>query len=124
MIFKRWWKKKEVVLSPFVQALVDKIRDNPGRFNIDYCRRDDHSTLIQLRDKELGLTEGAWIYIETLAWYNDCYIGEAKVADNLARSLSKDEVYAIYKTVFAHKVLKRYEERESLLEKALGRYVE
>ena len=122
MISKAWWRKKEVALSPLVQALLDTIRDDPERFSIEHCSRGDHGTYIRLRDKELGVSKGAWIYIDTRAWYNDCYIGDTKVADNLAKCLNEDEVFAIYKAVLAQKALKRYVENDSMLEKTLGRY--
>lgn len=120
----RFWKEKEKVISPLVQALIDRIRDDPERFSIEHCRRDDHATYIRVRDKELGLSKGAWIYIDTRAWYNDCYIGDTKVADNLAKCLNVEEVFAIYKAVSAQKALKRYAENYSILEKTLGRYLD
>lgn len=110
------------MLSSLVQALIDKIRDDPDRFSIEHCSRDDYGTYIRVRDKELGVSKGAWIYIDTRAWYNDCYIGDTKVSANLAKYLNEDEVFAIYKAVLAQKALKRYAEKDSMLEKTLGRY--
>lgn len=121
----RWWKKKEKVISPFVQNFIELLRSNPDMFDIEYCFKDHHHTHIQLRDVEMGFSKGSWLFIKSGGfWYQDCYIGEAKVADNLAKALTEDEIEAIYIAVKARATLLKYEEKQEMLSKTLGRYVE
>lgn len=118
-------KKKEVYISPFVQALIDVFNESPNRFDIEYCLKNDKYTHIQLRDIEGDYHKDTWIYIKSDGyWHTDCNIGGVKVADNLARGLTDDELDAIYKTVKARSTLLRSEEKFNLLEKCLGKYKE
>ena len=121
----RFWKKKEKVVSPFVQNFIDLFKENSDRFAIEYCFKDHNHTHIQLRDVEMGFQEGSWLFIKSGGyWYQDCYVGEAKVADNLARALTEDEIEAIYIAVKTRATLLKYEEKQDMLSKTLGRYSE
>lgn len=57
----RFWKKKEKVVSPFVQNFIDLYRGNPDKFAIEYCFKDHNHTHIQLRDVEMGFQELGFI---------------------------------------------------------------
>ena len=120
----RFWKKKEKVVSPFVQNFIDLYRDNPDKFAIEYCFKDHNHTHIQLRDVEMGFKEGSWLFIKSGGYcYQDCYVGESKVADNLARALTEYEIEVIYITVKTRATLLKYEEKQDMLSKTLGRYL-
>lgn len=119
----RFWKKKEKIVSPFVQNFIDLYRSNPYKFAIEYCFKDHNHTHIQLRDVEMGFQEGSWLFIKSGGyWYQDCYIGEAKVAENLARALTEDEIEIIYIAVKTRATLLKYEDKQDMLNKTLGRY--
>lgn len=118
------WAKKDKYISPFVQGLIDVLRTSPERFDIEYCIKDAKYTHIQLRDIEADYSKGAWIYIKSGGyWYTDLSVAGEKLADNLARALTDDEIEAIYKVVKTRSTLLQFEEKETLLEKYLGKYV-
>lgn len=120
----RWWKKKEKVVSSSVQNFIDLFREYTDRFAIEYCYKDHSHTHIQLRDTEMGFKEGSWLFIKSGGyWYQDCYIAEAKVADNLARALTEDEIECIYIAVSTRATLLKYEEKQDMLDKTLGKYL-
>jgi hypothetical protein len=117
-----WLKEKS--LSKHVQALIDAIREKPERFSIEYCIQDSKHTHVQLRDVEVGYERDAWIYINSGGnWYKDLYIGGAFITKNLANALTEDEIEAIYQAVKIRVTLLRYEEKETLLDECLGKYV-
>lgn len=119
----RWWKKKEKVVCAFVQNFIDTFREDTDRFSIEYCYKDSKHTHVQLRDTHSGFKEGSWLFIKSGGfWYQDCYIGEAKVADNLARALTEDEIEAIYIAVKTKATLLKYEEKQDMLNRVLGVY--
>lgn len=121
----RWWKKKEKVVSPFVQNFVNLFRENTERFEIEYCYKDSKHTHIQLRDKESGFQEGSWLFIKSGGfWYQDYYIGDVKVADNLARAMTDDEIEVVYVAVKTRATLLKYEEKQEMLINTLGKYSE
>lgn len=114
-----WLKKKDVSL--YVRDFIKTFQEYPERFDIEYCRRGEDCTHIQLRDKELGFSEGGWIYIKNRGyWYTKCCIGDQVVAENLANVLTPYEIDCIYGVVKERMTHLTGEEKEKGLMKNVG----
>ena len=111
-------------ISKYVSAFLRVFRDNPDRFDIEYCCNHNGNTHIQLRDTELGYEKGAWIYIRDKGyWFTKCQLGGVTVADNLANVLTEYEIEVIYKAVKERATYESGESKKEGLMKMLGRYL-
>lgn len=112
-------------ISPLVQNYIDLLNKEPERFSIEYCTHTSSGYHVQVRDDEMGYSKDAWFYVrDGEYWYVPLTVAGVTICGNLADTLNKTEIRAVYHAVKNIKDKLRKESREERLNGVFGKYRE